>query len=89
MAPHSKPAPDLASLVARYLRTLELGKKKYKQSDAQMDELHKLLKEGDEFDVSVGGKARRVRYVDKFEGRTKINVGMNARRYEFEEVVAP
>ena len=34
------------------------------------------------------GSGRSVRFVDKFAGRNRINVGVNARRYEFEEVIA-
>jgi len=34
------------------------------------------------------GSGHGMRFVDKFAGRNRINVGINARRYEFEEITA-
>jgi len=50
-----------------------------------MDTLEKELEPGQ---IVQLGSGRSVRFVDKFAGRNRINVGVNARRYEFEEVTA-
>lgn len=75
---------ELAQQVGKYLRALELGKKHYKRADALMDSIEKELQPGQVITLLTG---KVVRFADKFESRTRINVGMNARRYEFEEVV--
>jgi hypothetical protein len=67
------------------MRATELGKKNYRKADAIMDTLEKELEPGQ---VVQLGSGRSVRFVDKFAGRNRINVGMNARRYEFEEITA-
>lgn len=77
---------DLASLVTKHLRSLELGKKHYKKSDAALDEIEKQIIPGEIVALPSG---KKVRFKDKFADRTRINVGMNARRYEFEEVTQP
>ena len=50
-----------------------------------MDTLEKELEPGQ---IVQLGSGRGMRFVDKFAGRNRINVGMNARRYEFEEITA-
>jgi hypothetical protein len=61
------------------------GKKHYRKADAAMDTLERELEPGQMVQL---GSGRSVRFVDKFAGRNRINVGVNARRYEFEEVTA-
>ena len=79
-----KSQSDLSSAVEKLVRALELGKKNYKKADALMDALEKELEPG-QLIVLRSGKSYR--FVDKFSGKNRINVGMNARRYEFEPVV--
>lgn len=74
---------DLPTLVARHLRLLASGKKNYKKSDVLLDELEKQLEPGQIVKLPNGTS---VKFVDKFAGKNRMNVGMNARRYEFEEV---
>lgn len=51
-----------------------------------MDLLEKELQPGEVIQVASG---KKFRFVDKFADRNKLNVGLNARRYEFEEVTVP
>jgi len=50
-----------------------------------MDTLERALEPGQ---IVQLGSGRSVRFVDKFARRNRINVGVNARRYEFEEITA-
>jgi hypothetical protein len=77
---------DIASLVAKHLRSLELGKRNYRKADAALDEIEQKLQPGEVVELPNG---RKVRFKDKFDGRNRINVGLNARRFEFEEVTSP
>jgi hypothetical protein len=61
------------------------GKKHYRKADASMGTLERELEPGQ---IVQLGSGRSVRFVDKFAGRNRINVGVNARRYEFEEITA-
>lgn len=71
---------DLADLCQRQQRALELGKKWYKRADALMDEIERQMEPG-----QIEG---RYKLVDKFASKNRINVGLNARRYELEVVEA-
>ena len=71
--------------VGKFLRATELGEKYYRKADASMDTLERALEPGQ---IVQLGSGRSVRFVDKFAGRNRINVGVNARRYEFEEITA-
>jgi hypothetical protein len=68
---------SLADKVKAHLRALESGKRAYKRSDRLFDELLLEMEPGQI--VEVGGK--RVRLKDKGH---RFNVGLNARRFEFE-----
>jgi hypothetical protein len=61
------------------------GKKHYGKADASKGTLERELEPGQMVQL---GSGRSVRFVDKFAGRNRINVGVNARRYEFEEITA-
>jgi len=80
------PAPTRAELVAQHVRSLQRGKLSYKKADAAMDLLEKEMQPGEVVQVASG---KKFRFVDKFADRNKLNVGLNARRYEFEEVTLP
>jgi len=71
--------------VGKFLRATELGKKHYRKADVSMDTVERELEPGQ---IVQLGSARSVRFVDRFAGRNRINIGVNARRYEFEEVTA-
>jgi len=82
----AKPALDHASLVARHLRSLELGKKRYKQSDAALELLVKELRLGEIITLSNG---RKFRLVDRYATKTTVFQPCGVRRYQFEEVTEP
>ena len=87
----SKAKDDLSQKVARCVRAMELGRKNYRQADVTMDALEKEMTPGDVVIVSSGKlRGKKFKMIDKFAGgKTRINVGMNARRYELEEVLDP
>jgi hypothetical protein len=71
--------------VGKFLRATELGEKTLQESRCRDGYLERELEPGQMVQL---GSGRSVRFVDKFAGRNRINVGVNARRYEFEEVTA-
>jgi hypothetical protein len=78
MSAKAKPAKaSLADKVKAHLRAMELGKKHYRHADRLFDELLLEMEPGQM--LEVGGK--RVRLKDKGH---RFNVGLNARRFEFE-----
>lgn len=76
---------DLPGLVAKHLRALSAGKKAYKRSDVLLDEIEKQMEPEQIVKLPSGVS---VKFVDKFAGKNRVNVGMNCRRYEFEEIEA-
>jgi hypothetical protein len=71
--------------MGKFLRATDWGRKHHRKADAWMDTLERALEPGQ---IVQLGSGRSVRFVDKFAGRNRINVGVNARRYEFEEITA-
>jgi hypothetical protein len=63
--------------VGKFLRATELGEKYYRKADASMDTLERELEPGQ---IVQLGSGRSVPFVDKFAGRNRINVSVNARR---------
>ena len=80
----AKAKDDLGVRVNRLLRTQEAGKRAYKKADALMDALELELEPGQ---IVTFPNGKKFRFVDKFANKNRINVGLNARRYEFEEVI--
>lgn len=75
---------DLPKAVQRQISTLNSGKKGYKKSDALMDQLEKELEPGQ---IVILPNGKKVRFVDQWAGKSKVNAGMNVRRFAFEEVI--
>ena len=93
MPRRTKPEPaevDLSKLVSRHVLALQSGKKGYKTADALLDVIESHLKPGDVVEVTEGKlSGKKFKFSDKFSDRSRLNVGMNARRYELEDVTAP
>lgn len=85
-------APDLALL---HLHSLAEGKSRYKIADSALDALLEKKKAGAVIKLPSGKevaenlRGRKFRVVDKFKSRNSIGVGLNARRFELEEVNEP
>jgi Zn finger protein HypA/HybF involved in hydrogenase expression len=87
------------AVAAEAKAVLETAKQAYKTADAAMALLlsqvriadcpecgaHRFKNNG----IVKSSDGRAFRIVDKFAERDMVNVGMNARRYELEEVAAP
>lgn len=84
------------ALAAKVLRNKDLGKKRYKQSDAGMVEFLKslptcahcgnILVPKEPITLPTG---KKVALVDNFAKKHSMGVGLSARRYEFEEITTP
>jgi hypothetical protein len=89
----SRPAKplDVPTLAWRHLSNLQRGKTGYKKADAAFEALMKLVKPGDVIELPancrMAGKKFEVK--DKFASKISVNVGMNARRYELDEITEP
>lgn len=85
-------APNLALL---HLHSLREGKERYKAADAALDALLEKKKAGAVIKLPIGKevaeelRGKKFRVVDKFKSRNSIGVGLNARRFELEEVTEP
>lgn len=85
-------APNLALL---HVHSLREGKERYKAADAALDALLAKKKPGSVIKLPAGSKVaedlrgKKFRVVDKFADRNSIGVGLNARRFELEEVTEP
>lgn len=101
MAAKKQPAPKLDSPGAVAVEAhdiLDTGKQAYKAADAAMALLLAQIRVDDcptcgAHRFKNGGivkskDGRTFRIVDKFAERDMVNVGMNARRYELEEVAS-
>lgn len=88
--------PNASVLAAKHQRSLALGKARYKQSDAAMEEFLSLLPRCKE----CGGilvpnsplilpSGKKVLLVDKLSEKNSIATGQSARRFEFKEIVKP
>lgn len=81
---------DASTLAARYLRRKSAGKKGYKDSDVTMDALEAKLNPGDVVVLDSGNLAgKKFRFVDTWAGKSRVNAGMNVRRFDLEPVTDP
>jgi thiamine biosynthesis protein ThiC len=92
-AKKKKPAPalDAPTLAWRHISNLQKGKTGYKKADAAFEALMKQVKAGDIIELPancrMAGKKFEVK--DKFATKIQVNVGMNARRFELDEITEP
>lgn len=78
---------SLLDKIQRHVRALELGKKNYKRADALLDEIALEMEPGQVLPLDANGKKFKLK--DNFAaGKTRMNVGLNARRYEIEVIEA-
>ena len=84
MPKKSQSALDLSKKVDRCLKSLSAGKRNYKRADAIMDELAQELEPGQIIELPNGQKKR---FVDDWQGKNRVNGGMNIRRWQFEDVI--
>jgi hypothetical protein len=68
------------------LRSLELGKKRYKQSDACLEVLARELKPGEVVTLRNG---RKFELIDRYAVKTVVFQPCGVRRFEFAEVTEP
>ena len=81
-----KKKADLPTLVGKHVRSLELGKRAYKRSDASLDAILKAMKPGDVVTLK-GGK--KFQLVDEFATKTILFKPCGVRRYKLEEIAEP
>lgn len=96
----STPALDKpGEVAAAHIEALSVGKQGYKTADLALEVLigqctsdncptcgsRRFKNDG----IVKAADGRRFRIVDKYASRIAVNVGMNARRYELEEVTQP
>ncbi len=82
---------DAPTLAWRHLSNLQRGKTGYKKADAAFEALMKLVKAGETVTLPANCRmaGKKFLVIDKFEKKIAVNVGMNARRYELEELTEP
>lgn len=83
--PRKAKPDDLASLVRKHLRALELGKKHYKRADAILEQLTKET-EPDVPIVLAEGKTAYLR--DQYKTKLTVFKPVGVRRYEVEVINA-
>lgn len=81
-----KKKADLPTLAGKHIRSLELGKRAYKRSDASLEAILKVMKPGDVVTLK-GGK--KFELVDEFATRTTVFKPCGVRRYKLEEIAEP
>ena len=74
---------DLAQRIQKHLTALRLGKKWYKLADQRLDKLLLEMEPGQSVKLANG---KTFQLQDKFAVKNRINVGLNARRYDFVEI---
>ena len=77
---------DRPALLGKYLRSLELGKRRYKQADAALELLLGEMKPGDVVELKNG---KKFKLSDRYEKKIVVFQPCGVRRYEFEEVTEP
>jgi hypothetical protein len=88
--PKASKNPTPSDLCAKAVTSLAAGKRGYKKSDAAMDALEKLVKPGEVISIESGKlKGKKFKFSDKWEGKSRVNGGMNIRRFELEELTEP
>ncbi len=77
---------DIAVLVGKHVRSLELGKRAYKRSDASLEAILKVMKPGDVVTLKGG---RRYELVDEFAEKLTVFKPCGVRRFKLEEIAEP
>ncbi len=101
----STPELDAPRLCALQVSSLAEGKKKYKEADLALDALiaescekcktcgqliaGQVIELPDAKPIPVELRGKKFKLIDNFAEKTRVGVGLSARRFELEEVTTP
>jgi hypothetical protein len=81
-----KTKTDTPELIAKHVRSLDLGKRNYKKADAALEAILATMKAGD---VVTAANGRKYELVDEFAVKMTVFKPCGVRRYRLEEITEP